>query len=170
MRIASIRSVVTAVAFLIACGGSQAPVPMVGQDADISQLAGEWFGEYSSAESGRSGSISFKLIAGSDSASGDVVMSPRFNARPPTGQVQPTGPAMPGTIQALTINFVRVAGGQVSGSLVPYTDPTCGCTLHTTFVGRLRADTLAGTYTSLHEPSRDVQRGQWQVVRQTPTR
>lgn len=44
MSIASIRSVVTAVAFLIACGGSQAPVPMVGQEADVSQLAGEWFG------------------------------------------------------------------------------------------------------------------------------
>jgi hypothetical protein len=143
---------------------------MVGQEADVSQLAGEWFGEYSSAESGRSGSITFKLIAGSDSATGDVVMSPRFNARPQTGQVQPTGPAMPGTIQALTINFVRVAGGQVSGSLAPYTDPTCGCTLHTTFVGRLRADTLAGTYTSLQDQSREVQRGQWQVVRQKPTR
>jgi hypothetical protein len=160
---------VTTVAFLIACGGYQAPVPMVGQETDVSQLAGEWFGEYSSVESGRSGSITFKLIAGSDTATGDVIMSPRFNARPQTGQVQPTGPA-PGTIQALTINFVRVTGGQVSGSLAPYTDPTCGCTLHTTFVGRLRADTLAGTYTSLHEQSREIQRGQWQVVRQQPTR
>jgi len=169
MRMVSTRSAVTAVAFLIACGGSQAPVPMVGQEADVSQLAGEWFGEYSSVESGRSGSITFKLIAGSDTATGDVIMSPRFNVRPQTGQVQPTGPA-PGTIQALTINFVRVTGGQVSGSLASYTDPTCGCTLHTTFVGRLRGDTLGGTYTSLHEQSRDVQRGRWQVVRQNPTR
>jgi hypothetical protein len=143
---------------------------MVGQEADVSQLTGQWLGEYSSVESGRSGSISFKLIAGSDTATGDVIMSPRFNARPQAGQVQPTGPAMPATIQALTINFVRVTGGQVSGSLAPYPDPTCGCTLHTTFIGRLRGDTLAGTYTSLHEQSREVQRGQWQVVRQQPTR
>jgi len=143
---------------------------MVGQEADVSQLAGEWFGEYSSVESGRSGSITFRLIAGSDTATGDVIMSPRYNARPQTGEAQPTGPATPGTIQALSINFVRVTGGQVSGSLAPYTDPTCGCTLRTTFVGRLRADTLAGTYTSLHEQSREVQRGQWQVVRQRPTR
>jgi len=112
----------------------------------------------------------FKLIAGSDTATGDVIMSPRHNARPQSGEVQPTGPATPGTIQALSINFVRVTGGQVSGSLAPYTDPTCGCTLRTTFVGRLRADTLAGTYTSLHEQSREVQRGQWHVVRQQPTR
>ena len=170
MSIVPNRSTIAAVAFLLACGGSQAPVPMVGQEADVSQLAGEWFGEYSSVESGRSGSITFKLIAGSDTATGDVIMSPRYNARPQTGEVQPTGRATPGTIQALSINFVRVTGGQVSGSLAPYTDPTCGCTLRTTFVGRLRADTLAGTYTSLHEQSREVQRGQWHVVRQQPSR
>lgn len=164
MRIAVICSAGPAVAFFIACGGSQAPIPMVGQETDVTRLTGEWFGEYSSAESGRSGSITFKLIAGSDTATGDVVMSPRWP------QMGPAGPTPPTAIQTLTINFVRVAGGQVSGSLAPYTDPTCGCTLHTTFVGRLRADTLAGTYTSVHEPSRDVQRGQWQVVRQKPTR
>lgn len=170
MNIAPNRSAIALVASLIACGGYQAPVPVVGQEGDVSRLAGEWFGEYSSGESGRSGSITFKLTAGSDTATGDVVMSPRYNARPQAGQVQPTGPATPGTIQTLSINFVRVTGGQVSGSLAPYTDPTCGCTLRTTFVGRLRADTLAGTYTSLHEQSREVQRGQWQVVRQRPTR
>lgn len=170
MRIASIRSAVPAAAFLVACGGYQAPVPVVGQEADVSQLAGEWFGEYSSGESGRSGSISFKLIAGSDTATGDVIMSPRYNARPQAGQAQPTGPAMPGTIQALTINFVRVTGGQVSGPIAPYTDPTCDCRLHTTFVGRLRGDTLSGTYSSFQEQPRDVQEGQWQVVRQKLTR
>lgn len=170
MRIVPNRCTLAAVAFLIACGGSQAPVPMVGQEADVSQLAGEWFGEYSSAESGRSGSISFKLTAGSDTATGDVIMSPRYNARPQAGQAQPTGPATPGTIQALTINFVRVTGGQVSGSLAPYTDPTCSCTLRTTFMGRVRGDTLAGTYTSRQQQSGEVQRGQWQVVRQLPAR
>ena len=163
MRIAAIRSVVPAAAFLIACGGSQAPIPVVGQEADVTRLTGEWFGEYSSAESGRSGSITFKLIAGSDTATGDVVMSPHWR------QMGPTGPTPPTAIQTLTINFVRVTGGQVSGPLAPYTDATCGCSLHTTFVGRLRADTLAGTYTSVQEQSRDVQRGQWRVVRQQPT-
>ena len=55
MSIASIRSALTAVAFLVACGGYQAPVPVVGQEADVSQLAGAWFGDYSRVESGRSG-------------------------------------------------------------------------------------------------------------------
>lgn len=146
----------------LACGGVQTPVPVVGTPADISKLAGEWSGEYSSVESGRSGSILFKLVAGSDTAAGDVFMTPRWNVRPgdPSQPVTPPAP-----LPALTIRFVRVQGGQVSGVLAPYPDPTCGCTLHTTFVGRLRADTLQGTYTSVHEESRETQRGRWRAVR-----
>lgn len=158
------------VALLTACGGPQPPVPVVGPAADVSQLAGEWDGEYSSAETGRSGSILFRLTAGTDSATGDVVMSPQWRPRLEPGQMQPAGPNPPSAIQTLTINFVRVAGGQVSGSLAPYTDPSCDCPLHTTFVGRLRGDTLEGTYTSRHERSGDGQQGRWRVVRQKPTR
>src|SRR5213596_221876 len=62
---------------LSACGASRSPVPLVGGSTDISALTGEWAGEYSSAESGRSGSISFTLRAAGDSAFGDVVMIPR---------------------------------------------------------------------------------------------
>lgn len=149
------------------CAGSSPPVPVVGPPADISRLAGNWYGEYSSAESGRSGSIVFTLTAGSDTASGDVVMTPRMPARPASGQ-HPTAGAQAPITQTLTIRFVRVAGGQVSGALDPYTDPACGCTLHTRFVGRLTADTLQGTYTSLHEQTRNVQHGRWRAVRQHP--
>jgi hypothetical protein len=164
MRARSIVTAFVSLATLGACGGSPAPVPLVGQPAEVSQLAGEWYGEYSSAESGRNGSIVFKLTAGSDTATGDVVMTPRMPAQSVTGQ-PPVGQQVP-VAQALTIRFVRVAAGEVSGALAPYTDPTCGCTLHTTFVGRLRADTLQGTYTSLHEQTRNVQHGRWRVVRQ----
>src|SRR2546422_1695111 len=62
---------------LTACGASRAPVPLVGASADIGALTGEWAGDYSSAESGRSGSISFTLRAAGDTAFGDVVMVPR---------------------------------------------------------------------------------------------
>jgi hypothetical protein len=151
---------------LLACGGAQTPVPVVGASADISQLAGEWYGEYSSVESGRNGSIVFKLIAGTDSATGDVFMTPQWLMRQGNGQAQPT--PQPTTTPALTIRFVRVTGGQVSGALAPYTDPNCGCTLHTTFVGRLQSDTLAGTYSSLHEQTREIQKGRWRVVRKQP--
>lgn len=167
MTLRSICPTVVLAAALSGCGGSQTPVPVVGLEADISQLAGEWFGEYSSVESGRNGSISFKLVAGADSAIGDVVMTPQWLMRQGNGQMQPSPTPQP-TTQPLSIRFVRVTGGQVSGALAPYTDPNCGCTLHTTFVGRLRSDTLEGTYTSLHEQTRDVQRGRWRVVRKQP--
>jgi len=44
---------------LLGCAGSQNPVAVVGPQANISRLAGEWSGEYSSGETGRSGSILF---------------------------------------------------------------------------------------------------------------
>ena len=160
------RGAVLLAGFLIGCGGSQSPVPVVGREVDISKLAGQWFGDYSSVETGRSGSIAFTLTAGSDTATGDVVMTPRFNAGAQVGQqpaAQPTAPVA----QSIDIKFVRVTGGQVSGALAPYTDPTCNCPLHTTFVGRLTGDTLSGTYLSRHENANDVQQGRWRVVRKS---
>jgi len=59
----------------------------------------------------------------------------------------PTATPAP-TPQWIEINFVRVTGGRISGTLKPYTDPTCNCPLFTTFEGRLVGDTLSGTYTS----------------------
>lgn len=163
----STLSVLMLAAALVGCGGSQAAVPVVGRAADVSQLTGEWYGEYSSVESGRSGSIVFKLVAGADSATGNVVMTPQWVTRQGNIPTQPSASAQP-ISQPLSIRFVRVSGGQVSGALDPYPDPNCGCTLHTTFIGRLRSDTLEGTYTSLHEQTRDVQKGRWRVVRKQP--
>jgi len=37
----------------------QAPVPLVGAARDVAALEGQWDGSYSSAATGRSGSISF---------------------------------------------------------------------------------------------------------------
>jgi len=155
------------VALSLACSGAQTPVPVVGASADISQMAGEWYGEYSSVESGRNGSIVFKLVAGTDSATGDVFMTPQMVTRQGAAPGEPAV-SQPTTTPAITIRFVRITGGQVSGVLAPYPDPNCGCTLHTTFVGRLQADTLEGTYTSLHEQSRDTQEGRWRAVRKRP--
>jgi hypothetical protein len=166
MKALSVAWPVVGVCAALACGQPQTPVPVVGVETDVSQLAGEWTGEYASVESGRRGSIVFHLRAGADTARGDVLMAPMWAGRGPAEQVPPTGmPATP-TTQMLRIEFVRVAGGEVSGLLAPYTDPTCGCTLRTTFVGRLRADTLEGTYTSLHKQTGERQSGRWRVVRE----
>src|SRR5213594_3683134 len=107
---------------LTACGASRAPVPLVGASADVGALTGEWAGEYSSVESGRSGSISFTLRAAGDSAVGDVIMIPAGWGRPlaPWRQDAPPSGARQPTPEVLTINFVRVQAGHVTGTLAPY--------------------------------------------------
>jgi hypothetical protein len=153
-------------AALAACAGPPTPVPVVGAAQDIVQLAGEWDGEYSSVETGRSGSIFFHIVAGTDSSHGDVLMDPAVLARQraPGGPTTPGQPAVrPG--QAIGITFVRIAGGRVSGRLDPYTDPDCNCPLSTTFEGAAKADTLEGTYSSHRDSGISTQHGRWRVVR-----
>ena len=163
---------VTAAGIVSACGAPATPVPVGGTTADLSSLAGEWSGEYSSIESGRSGSIVFRLKAGTDSATGDVMMSaltggPR-GADPAPPNVAPTNadPTHQATApaQVIAIRFVRVEGGRVSGRLASYVDPTCNCRLSTVFEGRLSGDKLEGTYTTML-PDGQLQRGRWEVMR-----
>jgi len=141
-----------------ACAANPPPVPVRGPAQDVSALAGEWRGEYWSAESGRSGSIHFRLEAGPDTAQGDVLMVPAGQAHThPEGRHPPS--------EFPTIRFVRVLGDRVRGVLDTYRDPACGCRLETTFDGRLRADTIAGVYESRHLEGGDLQTGQRRVVR-----
>src|SRR5437773_3583874 len=144
------------------------PVPLAGTARDVAALAGQWEGSYSSAATGRSGSISFTLSANGDSAFGDVVMIPRGWGRPLQAWDRP-GSAGPAGAQpraaVLTINFVRVAGGRVTGRLAPYADPESGAPLATTFEGQLSGDVIEGTYTTLGAGSGVAQRGQWKVTR-----
>ncbi|HEX4575039.1 MAG TPA: hypothetical protein VH158_07900 [Gemmatimonadales bacterium] len=154
---------------LAACGRApEPPVPLVGAAADVRALAGQWEGSYWSAATGRSGSISFTLTAQGDSAAGDVVMIPRGFGRPLQAWDRPTPPAgaTPVRPAVLTINFVRVAAGRVSGSLAPYADPETGAKLFTTFEGNLRGDTIEGAYAT-HAAAGDTQPGQWKVIRHT---
>lgn len=150
---------------LAACGASRSPVPLVGGAEDVSALTGEWAGEYSSAESGRSGSISFTLRAAGDSAFGDVIMIPQALGRPlmPYRQ-QGVGGNQTRETTVLTIRFVRVQRGEVNGTLDPYADPQSGARLLTTFSGRLNADKIEGTYTT-RLPSGETQAGRWSVQR-----
>jgi hypothetical protein len=151
---------------LAACAARQTPVPVVGTARDVATLAGEWVGDYSSSESGRSGSITFTLRAAGDSAFGDVVMIPVGWGRPLVpwrGQNTPDAAARPQS-EVLTINFVRVEQGLVSGTLLPYADPQTGERLVTTFGGELKGSTITGTYTT-HLPSGQTQTGRWTVQR-----
>lgn len=165
------RSAVKGISFLVvwaltACGGNAPPVTVVGAAADLRALSGNWFGDYSSSLTGRTGTIVFQLQSGGDSAWGHVVMTPRGAAGPvvPWQNPRATAPAP----RELTIRFVRVGNGQVSGSLTPYGDPMTGEPLYTVFEGRVAGDTISGTYTTRPATGGGVPTGRWQVVRDRP--
>ncbi len=153
-------------AILGACASTPAPVPVEGPASDLTPLVGEWVGEYSSAATGRSGSISFTLTARGDTAYGDVVMIPVGWGRQlrPWPEGDPGGPPRVQP-QVLTISFVHVEGDRVSGMLAPYADPETGTRLVTRFDGRVRADTVAGSFTTWVERTSGTQMGGWRVVR-----
>jgi len=163
------RSIAVVIAGLAAaCAAApQTPVPLAGTVSDLAALTGHWEGAYSSVETGRSGTISFTLTASRDSAFGDVVMIPQGLGRPLqtwNNSAPPAGAASPRS-SVLTINFVRVAQGRVTGRLAPYADPETGVQLFTAFEGQLRGDVIEGTYTTRAARSRDNQTGQWKVTR-----
>jgi hypothetical protein len=159
-----------AVAITACTPAPQTPVPLAGTAADVAALTGRWDGSYSSAATGRSGSISFTLTASGDSAFGDVIMIPRGFGRPLQAWNRGASPAQipPQRPAVLTINFVRVAQGRVTGTLAPYADPETGGQLYTTFEGRLQRDAIQGTFTTRSAGGTDAQTGQWKVTRRAP--
>lgn len=151
---------------LVSCASTPKPIPVSGSAADVSQLSGEWSGEYHGQGGGRSGLISFKLAAGADSASGDVLMFPRQRTDPPpnTSTQEQHGTPSPNPPQGLTIRFVRAAHGTVSGRLDPYTDPECSCQVTTVFEGHVQGDVISGHYT-VHREGAVTLNGDWKVTR-----
>lgn len=153
--------------FLGACAGTPEPVPVAGGSSSIRRLVGEWQGMYESRETGRSGTIRFSLEAEHDTAYGEVLMVPR-GANRPLLPVEGRMPTSPQSAEVLRIRFVLVEGDQVVGSLEPYRDPECGCTLTTRFVGRLIGGVVKGTYTSRSHVTGAEHRGRWEAEKAAP--
>src|SRR5215470_1870611 len=134
---------------LAACGTTQPMVDVSGKDSDVTQLAGRWEGTYAGRESGRSGTVFFDLVAGYHSAEGKVVMNA---ADPPAAR-------------ELKLKFIQVEGRRLSGTMAPYTDPLCNCTVETTFVGALKGNLLEGTFTTRPLGGSTEQGGTWSATR-----
>lgn len=151
----------------ISCGSRQAPeMPIYASPIDLTLLAGEWKGEYSSHE-GRRGYIGFRLEPGEDTARGEVVIYPEVVSRR-TGdggdpyadramERQPDPTYVP-------VEFVWTERGQVQGMLKPYRDPELGTTLATGFRGQWRGELIEGDFES-RDGGRVVRTGWWRVVR-----
>jgi hypothetical protein len=156
---------VTAMLALAACRYTPSTVPMEGSPRDIARLAGTWDGEYSSVASGRTGSITFTIAAGKDTALGDVVMIPEHG--------QPLHAADAETwkhreharsSELLRVTLIRVDGGVLRGELEPYIAPDCQCHVTTVFRGGLNGDKIDGQYVT-RAAGGLVQEGRWSVTR-----
>lgn len=157
-------SAATALLVILVLACAEAPAPQVsvfGAPEALAALAGEWHGEYWSAPRGRSGTVRFSLSRDGESARGEVVMIADPD-RPPSPPADPSAPV----IWPLPIRFVVLRDGSVKGSLEPYDDPECGCSLSTTFVGVVRGDEIEGDFTTRGSDGHPTQTGRWRVSRQ----
>ena len=160
----------TVALLVVGCTARPAAVPVQACPDALARLAGGWTGEYSSAATGRSGSIVFTLTAGRDTAFGDVIMVPGGSEQPLAAapRAGAAGQSMGGrpATRGLTIRFVLVAGDSVSGSLDPYAAPDCDCVLTTTFTGRVHANRIDGTFTTYGDARTGAPlHGRWAVTR-----
>lgn len=149
-----------------ACRYHPDPIPIQGARSEIARLAGTWVGEYSGTTSGRSGSITFTLKAGTDSAFGDVLMVPVGGGNPIAAADNPAQHRLHArSPQVLQVSFVAVADTRVSGTLEPYLAPDCQCVVRTTFTGSISGDVVEGTFVT-RVPAGAEQGGRWKVMRQ----
>jgi hypothetical protein len=165
-RLADICAVGLA-ASIMGCASNPPSTQVTSSDFDLNPLVGEWRGNYSSAETGRTGTIAFTLRAGESSASGNIVMIPRPDSMLTSADQQlVTNIEAPGRA-LLKIHFLRKEGGNLSGTLDPYSDPDCGCPVTTTFQGTFKdARTIEGTFNTVpSQPGGKVTGGKWKVTR-----
>lgn len=162
----SVLALIVVTAMVVGCSSVHQTVRVFADPPDMEQLRGEWYGEYSSKMTGRNGTIFFTLNAAKDSAYGSVVMIAMQFDTPGQPVDHDQAPSVRWkALQSLTISFVAVEGGYVRGTLDPYIDPNCNCTVTTTFDGRLESDTITGTYTSTGIPLGLPTSGVWKAVR-----
>ena len=153
---------------LLSCASSEpAPVQVIGAPADLVPLTGEWVGTYDSGATSRSGSITFHLTENPEGAHGDVLMIPKQQFIYNDDQNRPPH-SMISSSNVLSIEFVRIAGGEVSGKIAPYPDPEVPeATLETHFTGRLDGEWIEGTFVTYSDHGVSPRRGTWRVHRKS---
>ena len=153
------------VATPLACARRAPGIELGSSDFDLNPLVGQWRGNFSSAQSGRTGTIAFNLNAGESAASGNVVMFPKPDSLLTADERAEATNVPDRTV--LQIHFLRKEGGSVSGGLDPYRDPDCDCTVTTLFQGSFtNSSTIEGTYTTVRsKPGNEVISGRWKVMR-----
>jgi len=152
-----------AVAAAAGCKSSNPAPPIPVEGSNASALRGSWEGEYSSRDTGRTGTIKFELKTFEKTARGDVLMVPKDAYAPNAPTSGPEAVAkMP---QVLSITFVDSSGGTVNGTMDTYVDPRCNCKVQTSFEGTITGDTIQGTFRTVPEGDFPITNGVWHVTR-----
>src|SRR5438876_6791400 len=118
----------------IACATTTPGIGVTSSDFDLNPLVGEWRGDYSSAQTGRRGTIAFTLRAGESSASGNVVMIPRADSLLTAEERELVSNVSAPGRTVLKIHFIRKEGGSLCGTLDQYNDTDCYCRVTTMFL------------------------------------
>ena len=149
----------------IGCARRPPGIELASSDFDLNALVGQWRGNFSSAQTGRTGTIAFNLNAGESAASGNVVMFPKPDSLLTPEEREEATNVPDRTV--LKIHFLRKEGGSINGGLDPYLDPACDCIVTTFFTGSFTDPaTIEGTYTTVRStPGHDIVSGKWKVTR-----
>jgi hypothetical protein len=140
---------------------------------DVQPLVGDWRGEYvADGPGGRHGTLSFALVGGNNDAHGAVSMSAagadRAYERYRSEQsVVTTADASAPRVDLPAIQFVRLDGSKVSGTIDAYVDPDCQCTAIMTLAGKLTGETIVGTFRATYDGRKPDLTGDWSVKRAT---
>ncbi|HUF35411.1 MAG TPA: hypothetical protein VMN37_05640 [Gemmatimonadales bacterium] len=146
----------------------EAPVPVEGSELDLAALAGTWSGSYHADGGSGHETIVFDLVAGADTARGQVEMT-FAPALALYGEGAEKHELARRPCTAIDIAVVRVEGRTVRGTLAPYWNPACDCRMVSVFEGELAGDAMAGTFSTRHESGgAPLSTGRWRVDR-SPT-
>jgi hypothetical protein len=151
---------------------SPPPIPVQGNEDDISAFSGDWTGRYWSKATGRHGTIRFTLPEHADTGYGEVeiTFSPSLRLTREAAAVDyPKNrpeelPPPPSGIIGITL--VRIEDNFVRGTVAPYLDPDCECRAQTVFEGKLGRSRITGTFTTRRETSKkSIVTGEWRADR-----
>jgi hypothetical protein len=151
---------------LTACSSHPMPVLLQGEPVPVASLGGDWSGQYSNGTASRHGSLKLFIGEGADSTFGDVTMIDPLGERLQPADDGPAHRAHTRLAQVLRVDLMRDAAGAVTGTLEPYIEPECLCTVSTTFTGSVLGDTLRGTFVT-RNASGEGRAGQWKLVRRS---
>lgn len=152
---------------LIACRpvSPPSPVRLEGDPADIRQLAGTWQGEFLNRETARVGKIFLELRSESDTAYGKITFDRVVPITTCSDMSRPQAPSSVVVPVVLRLGGLATSGRSVGGWIRAYRDPDLGCWMDTWFEGRLRRDTLRGTFYSRRTDIDTVRAGTWWAAR-----